>query len=191
MKLALSLLFMAFAMVNAYYTLSVFSPKVPQIHARVINARNRAFIIGAAQPSTFCDLNNATECPDGTSTQVNANMTGLAAAVPGGQLIFVAPDGIISYPFAHSALRPPGSQMGGFRPVHIISECQMPVTILMWSPENGNSGLWACPTARNVPVTKEAVLKATTGLFKGKGCLEVDGVEIQTAGDKFAAWAYT
>lgn len=80
MKLALSLLFMAFAMVNAYYTLSVFSPKVPQIHARVINARNRAFIIGAAQPSTFCDLNNATECPDGTSTQVNANMTGLAVS---------------------------------------------------------------------------------------------------------------
>ncbi|KAJ4129888.1 hypothetical protein NW768_006858 [Fusarium equiseti] len=191
MKLALSLLIMAFAMVNAYYTLSVFSPKVPQIHARVINARNRAFIIGASHPSTFCDLNNATECPDGTSTQVNANMTGLAAAVPGGQLIFVAPDGIISYPSAHSALRPPGSQMGGFHPVHIISECQMPVTILIWSPENGNAGLWACPTARNMPVTKEAVLKATTGLFKGKGCWEVDGVEIQTAGDKFAAWAYT
>lgn len=81
--------------------------------------------------------------------------------------------------------------MGGFNPVHVISECKMPVTILMWSPENANPGLWACPTARNVPITKEAVLKATTGTFTGSGCLTVEGIEIQTAGDKFAAWAYT
>ncbi|SPJ75419.1 uncharacterized protein FTOL_05150 [Fusarium torulosum] len=179
------------AIVHAYYTMSVFAPSIPQIHARVINARNRAFIIGASRPSTFCGLDNATDCPDGTSTQVDANMTGLAAAVPGGQFIFVAPDGIISYPIAHSAIRPPGSQMGGFRAAQIVSECKMPVTILMWSPEMGRPGLWACPTARNVPVTKEAVLKATTGLFTGRGCLTVEGIEIQTAGDKFAAWAYT
>ncbi|RGP71313.1 hypothetical protein FSPOR_3434 [Fusarium sporotrichioides] len=189
--LAFFLLFIAFAVVDAYYTLTVFAPNVPQIHARVINARNRAFIIGASQPSTVCGLDNATECPDGTSTQVNANMTGLAAAVPGGQSIFVAPDGIISYPSPHSALRPPGSQMGGFSPAHVVSDCKMPVTILTWPPENGSPGLWACRTARNVPVSKEAVLKATTGLFKGKGCLKVEGIEIQTAGDKFAAWAYT
>ncbi|KAF5002503.1 hypothetical protein FGRMN_328 [Fusarium graminum] len=171
--------------------MSVFAPSIPQIHARVINARNRAFVIGASKPSTFCGLDHATDCPDGTSTQVDGNMTGLAAAVPGGQFIFVAPDGIISYPIAHSAMRPPGSRMGGFRPAHVVAECKMPVTILVWSPENGSPGLWACPTARNVPVTKEAVLKATTVSFKGRGCLSVDGVEIQTAGDKFAAWAYT
>ncbi|KAM0558011.1 hypothetical protein ACHAPJ_005178 [Fusarium lateritium] len=170
--------------------MTVFAPSIPQIHARLINARNRAFIIGASEPSTFCDLHNATDCPAGTSTQVDGNMTSLAAAVPGGQFIFIAPDGIISYPSAHSALRPPGSQMGGFRSADVISECKMPVTILVWSPENGNPGLWACPTARNVPITKEAVLKATTGLFTGRGCLTVEGIEIQTAGDKFAAWAY-
>jgi hypothetical protein len=64
--------------VNAYYTLSVYAPSLPQIHARIINARNKAFIIGATKPSTFCGLDNATECPDGTSTQVDGNMTGLA-----------------------------------------------------------------------------------------------------------------
>jgi hypothetical protein len=37
----------------------------------------------------------------------------------------------------------------------------------------------------------EAILKATTGEFKGKGCLKVDGVQIQMAGDNYAAWAYT
>ncbi|KAF5701261.1 phytanoyl hydroxylase [Fusarium globosum] len=187
----LPLLFLAIVAVNAYYTLSVYAPSLPQIHSRIINARNKAFIIGATKPSTFCGLDNATECPDGTSTQVDGNMTGLAAAVPGGQFIFVAPDGIISYPPAHSALRPPGSQMGGFQRAHVISECKMPITILMWSPENASPGLWACPTARNVPVRKEAVLKATTSTFTGSGCLTVEGIEIQTAGDKFAAWAYT
>lgn len=81
--------------------------------------------------------------------------------------------------------------MGGFQRAHVISECKMPVTVLMWSPKNASPGLWACPTARNVPVTKEAVLKATTSTFAGSGCLTVEGIEIQTAGDKFAAWAYT
>ncbi|KAF9776526.1 hypothetical protein IL306_005278 [Fusarium sp. DS 682] len=185
----LALLLLTIAVANAYYTLSVYAPKLPQIHARIINARNKAFIIGAAKPSTFCP-DNATECPDGTSTQVDANMTGLAAAVPGGQFIFVDRYGMITYPPAHSAFRP-SIQLGAFRPSQVISECKMPVTILMWEPEMSTPGLWACPTARNVPITKEAVLKASTVFFQGKGCLAVEGVEIQTAGDKFAAWAYT
>lgn len=78
MKLLAFLLMLA--VVRAYYTMSVFAPSIPQIHARVINARNRAFIIGAARPSTFCGLDNATDCPGGTSTQVDANMTGLAVS---------------------------------------------------------------------------------------------------------------
>ncbi|KAG7434231.1 hypothetical protein Forpi1262_v004932 [Fusarium oxysporum f. sp. raphani] len=155
----LALLLLIIVAVNAYYTLSVYAPSLPQIHARIINARNKAFIIGATKPSTFCGLDNATECPDGTSTQVDGNMTGLAAAVPGGQFIFVAPDGIISYPPAHSALRPQAHKWAGSIP---------------------------CMSSQS-----EAVLKATTGTFTGSGCLTVEGIEIQTAGDKFAAWAYT
>ncbi|KAM5358112.1 hypothetical protein ACJZ2D_015579 [Fusarium nematophilum] len=176
---------------TAYYTMSVYAPSTPQVHARVINARNKAFIIGASKPSTFCDLDDAKNCPAGTSTQVDEQMTALAAAVPGGQFIFVGPDGIISYSSAHSALRPPGSQVGGFRTSQMVSECKMPVTVLVWSPEDGNPGLWACPTGRDTPVSKEAVLKATTGGFRGQGCLGVEGVQIQAAGDGFAAWAYT
>lgn len=76
----LALLLLIIVAVNAYYTLSVYAPSLPQIHARIINARNKAFIIGATKPSTFCGLDNATECPDGTSTQVDGNMTGLAVS---------------------------------------------------------------------------------------------------------------
>ncbi|KAM0426368.1 hypothetical protein ACHAPT_008414 [Fusarium lateritium] len=184
-------LLLGLVVVNAYYTMSVYAPSIEEIHARVINARDKAFIIGASMPGTFCGLDNTTDCPAGTSTQVDERMTALAAAVPGGQFIYVAPDGTISYPSAHSALRPPGSKVGGFRSSQIISECKMPITILVWLPEDGSRGMWACPTSLNVPVAKEAVLKATTGSFKGKGCLRVDGVQIQVAGDKYAAWAYT
>ncbi|KAF4447901.1 hypothetical protein FALBO_16887 [Fusarium albosuccineum] len=192
MKLLLpSLLLAAGHAINTYYTMSVHAPSVPEIHGRVINARNKSFIIGASLPSTFCDLDNTKDCPDGTSTQVDHKMTALAAAVPGGQFIFVSPDGNISYPSAHSSLRPPGSKIGGFRGSQVVSDCNSPVNILMWMPENGGSGLWACPRGRHVPISKEAVLKATTGRFKGKGCLPVDGVEIETAGENFAAWAYT
>jgi hypothetical protein len=77
----LALLRLTIVAVNAYYTLSVYAPSLPQIHARIINARNKAFIIGATKPSTFCGLDNATECPDGTSTQVDGNMTGLAVRI--------------------------------------------------------------------------------------------------------------
>ncbi|RTE76426.1 hypothetical protein BHE90_009117 [Fusarium euwallaceae] len=181
----------ALVVVNAYYTMSVFAPSIEEIHARVINARDKAFVIGASMPGTFCGLDNTTECPAGTSTQVDERMTALAAAVPGGQFIFVAPDGTISYPSAHSALRPPGSKVGGFQASQIISECKMPIKVLVWLPEDGNRGMWACPTSMNVPMADEAVLKATTGEFKGKGCLKVDGVQIQVAGDNYAAWAYT
>jgi len=34
--------------------------------------------------------------------------------VPGGQQVYVAPDGALSYTQAHSASYPPGSQFGGF-----------------------------------------------------------------------------
>ncbi|KAF4340528.1 hypothetical protein FBEOM_5566 [Fusarium beomiforme] len=186
----LALLLLTLAVVNAYYTLSVYAPSLPQIHARIINARNKAFIIGATKPSTFCGLDIAADCPDGTSTQVDANMTGLAAAVPGGQSIFVDRYGTITYPSAHSAFKR-GEQRGTFNASNVISECKMPVTILMWRPEMSTPGLWACPMAPNAPITKEAILKATTVFFQGKGCLAVEGVQIQTAGDKFAAWAYT
>lgn len=75
--------------------------------------------------------------------------------------------------------------------MHVVTECKMPITILTWASYDTNPGLWACPVGKAVPVEKEAVLKATTGRFTGLGCVGVEGVQIQEAGDGFAAWAYT
>lgn len=104
--------------------------------------------------------------------------------VPGGQFIYIAPDGNISYPQAHSNLRPPGSQMGGFTPYTIPTDCG---TVLGWQSSDGYTGLWACPTK----VPQRLVLKATMAGFVDVGCLAVDGVQIWAAGDAWGAWAYT
>lgn len=87
-------------------------------------------------------------------------------------------------------MRPPGSQMGGFRPQQIKSDCSAAFTVLTWQSMDGYSGLWACPTAARVPLAQEAVLKASRAGLKQKGCVPVEGVQIQPAGDAFGAWAY-
>ncbi|KAI9150196.1 hypothetical protein HJFPF1_09951 [Paramyrothecium foliicola] len=174
----------------AYYSMVAFAPEQPLIHAKIINARGKALVIGASAPSTYCPLADPTQCPPGVATLINAEMTLLAASVAGGQLIYVAPDGSISYPHPHSSLRPPGSQVGGFYPYLILSNCSMPLTVLSWKSPSGSAGLWACPTSSNVPLYQEAELRASTARFKGEGCVAA-GVQIQEAGDEFGAWAYT
>lgn len=63
---------------SAYYTMSIYAPSSPNIHARVINARNKTFVIGASTPGTFCDLDEKNKCPAGTATLIDEGMTGLA-----------------------------------------------------------------------------------------------------------------
>ncbi|KAF7560157.1 hypothetical protein G7046_g3988 [Stylonectria norvegica] len=174
---------------KAYNTMTVYAPAHPEIHNRVINARNKTFIIGAPGPSTHCPFANASECPPGVSTLINEDMTLLAAEVPGGQFIYVAPRGTISYPSAHSSRRPPGSQMGGFRSVTLMSDCNVPFKMLTWQPIGNPAGLWACLISPGIPLSQEAVLKASTGLFLGRGCVYVDGVRVDYAGGDFGAKA--
>lgn len=81
--------------------------------------------------------------------------------------------------------------MGGFDQIQILSDCGTPLTVLAWQSLEGYSGLWACPTGTGLPLSQEAVLKASTAGFVNTGCLFVDGVQISPAGDNFGAWAYT
>lgn len=68
----------------AYYTMVTYSPESPEIDGKIINANSRSFIIGAKSPSTYCDINNPSECPNSSSTLVNNDMTLLAVrATPG------------------------------------------------------------------------------------------------------------
>ncbi|KAL7941182.1 hypothetical protein V8C42DRAFT_335572 [Trichoderma barbatum] len=176
---------------NSYFTLALYAPQYAFLNGKVINARDRSFIIGAPSPSTRCGLNDPAQCPAGERTLINSEMSLLASAVPGGQFIYVAPDGAISYSSAHSALRPPGAQIGGFYSYPVPFEHGESVNILNWRSEVGTTGLWACPVSPGAPVAYQAVLKAATARFNNLGCLAVDGIRIQPAGSSFGAWEYT
>jgi hypothetical protein len=205
---------------TAYYSLLSYAPRHPEVHEKVINAANKVFVIGAENPTTYCGLDDPRSCPSSNSTLVDAEMTRLAvcgypltilidlgcrrdvigriltrrdtqSAVPGGQFIYVAPNGLISYPSAHSSLRPPGSEMGGFFSFQLLSDCVIPITVLSWQSTDGYAGLWACPVGPRRHISEMAVLKASSDKFAGKGCIELEGILIQEAGDEFGAWAYT
>ncbi|KAM0259366.1 hypothetical protein ACHAQJ_003398 [Trichoderma viride] len=182
---------LSFVAANSYFALALHAPKNAMLNGKIINARDRSFIIGAPSPSTRCDLNNPEQCPAGDITLINSEMSFLASAVPGGQFIYVAPDGSISYPSAHSSLRPPGAQVGGFYSYQVSFDGGEPVKVLSWRSNDGKAGLWACPVSPGAPVAYQAVLKAATARFSGLGCLAVDGIRIQPAGDSFGAWEYT
>lgn len=63
---------------NAYYTMLAYAPSQPQMHGKVINASDKAFVIGAEDPTTFCDIEPSNQCPPGSSTLVNHELTSLA-----------------------------------------------------------------------------------------------------------------
>lgn len=199
---------------DAYYNLAVYSPDKLQLDGKVINAVDSDFIIGALRPSTNCDLFDPSGCPAGNSTLVNEDMTALAvgdqadlspmeninadgelsqAAVPGGQFIFVSPDGSITYSAAHSTRRPAGAQMGGFSGFQVIGTCDPsnPISVFTWQSEDGATGLWACQVEPGVPIGKKAVLKASTKGFGGAGCLGIQALQIHEVGKEYAAWQYT
>lgn len=66
---------------QAYYTMLAYAPSEADIHGQVINAKDRAFVVGAKLPTTYCDLDIREQCPNGSSTLINNDMTSLAASV--------------------------------------------------------------------------------------------------------------
>ncbi|KAI4194536.1 MAG: hypothetical protein LQ350_007713 [Teloschistes chrysophthalmus] len=88
------------------------------IHLQSINANGGAFWIGK-NTTTYCPLANQTDCPPGKDTVFAVGNGGLGGAglntvVPGGQQVYVAPTGALSFTTAHSAYIPPGSALETF-----------------------------------------------------------------------------
>lgn len=115
------------------------------------------------------------------------------AAVPGGQFIYVSPDGSITYSAAHSTRRPAGAQMGGFSSYQTTSRCGggKTLNVFTWESDDGASGLWLCQASPNTPIGKTGVLKASTKGFAGAGCLSVQALQAHEMGTEFGAWVYT
>lgn len=112
------------------------------IHLTSLTARNGKFYLAAGAPTTYCpaDTIGAANCPPGNSTVFAGGdkTLSLGVVVPGGQQVYVAADGALSYTTAHSAYIPAGSTVDQFSKT---------------APSNGNSfgylnfetGFVACP----------------------------------------------
>jgi hypothetical protein len=112
------------------------------IHFQPMNARGGNFFIGGKGPSSYCPVETvgAENCPPGnTTTFAGGNQTlSLGVVVPGGQQVYVAADGALSYTVPHSAYIPPGSTVTGF------SRTASPTSDL-FGYLNWEGGFIACP----------------------------------------------
>ncbi|KOS22563.1 hypothetical protein ESCO_001974 [Escovopsis weberi] len=182
----LSALFAALAGASSavdFFEISIHAPRQPQLDAKVVNANGQAFVVGAAGPSTRCGLRDAQQCPPGASTLVTADMSTLG-------VVYVLPDGSVTYSLAHSGARPPVPQGRFFAFQAADGRDGAPLTVVSWRSSAGGAGLWACPASPGGGM-KVVVLKASTAGFGGEGCVAVGGLRMKPAGSAFGAWEYT
>lgn len=102
---------------SAYFTV-ISQRSASPIHFQNMNARGGSFYLGGKGPSSYCpsEVVGAENCPPGDTTTFAGgdNTLSLGVVVPGGQQVYVRPDGSLGYTTAHSASMPPGSTVTGF-----------------------------------------------------------------------------
>ncbi|KAF1835054.1 hypothetical protein BDW02DRAFT_588480 [Decorospora gaudefroyi] len=87
------------------------------IHLLSLQARGGKFYLGGGGPSSYCPTSiDPSACPAGNTTVLAGGdgALSLGVVVPGGQQVYVAPDGSLSYTTAHSASKPEGAIVDGF-----------------------------------------------------------------------------
>ncbi|KAL8811323.1 MAG: hypothetical protein Q9200_001880 [Gallowayella weberi] len=117
------------------------------IHLQTVNASGQAFWIGK-DTATYCPLQPPSQCPPGNQTvfQAGGGTASLDVVVPGGQQIYVAPNGKLSYTIAHSAYIPPNSAVQTFNATSgTVNENLGQLTF----QGLGGSGFLACPSKKS------------------------------------------
>jgi len=87
------------------------------IHLLPLTARNGKFYLGAGAPTSDCPAGlPAGACPSGDNTVFSGGdgTLGLGVVVPGGQQVYVAENGELSYTVPHSAFIPDGAVVDQF-----------------------------------------------------------------------------
>ncbi|OAK94791.1 hypothetical protein IQ06DRAFT_82112 [Phaeosphaeriaceae sp. SRC1lsM3a] len=151
------------------------------IHLQSLTARGTKFYLGGGAPSSYCPVQQVGDaCPPGNTTVLAGGdkTLSLGVIVPGGQQVYVAPDGALSYTIAHSAAIPSGSIQDEFSKE---------------APSNGNSfgylnfptGWVACPAAEGSGYQVFAQIESATF---GPDCLGFS--MLTSAVDQPGAWQY-
>ncbi|ORX92628.1 hypothetical protein BCR34DRAFT_629481 [Clohesyomyces aquaticus] len=166
----------ASAAAQDYFT-AVSARSASPVHLLPLNANGGKFILGG-EPSSYCPEQVKDACPAGTSTVLAGGYgtLSLGVVVPGGQQVYVAPDGSLSYTQPHSAYIPEGSVRVGWS-----REAQTDNVIGFL---NFVSGLIACPVAGK----PWQVYGKLPGLTFDSACLGFNALTIN--GTEAGAWEY-
>lgn len=161
------------------------------IHFQAVNASGQAFWIGK-NSATYCPDIPQFECPPDPGTVFAAGGEGasLDTVVPGGQQVYVAPTGALSYTRPHSGYIPPGSAVGTFNAT--LTQSGGPIGFFTFEGL-GATGWLACPVTKNGPYQVFADIKGlkdkdVPGHHKDK-CLGFSMITSPFTGQ--AAWEYS
>lgn len=169
---------------NGYFGV-ISSRSASPIHLLPLTARGNKFYLGGGPPSSYCPVESvgAANCPPGNTTVLAGGdqTLSLGVVVPGGQQVYVAPDGALSYTTAHSAAIPEGSEQTGFSRT---------------APTNGNAfgylnfdtGFVACPAANVTADGYQVFGQVASGATFGDDCLGFSALTV--AVDQPGAWQY-
>lgn len=111
------------------------------VHLQSLTARGGKFYLGGPGPSSYCPVEQVgSACPPGNSTVLAGGdeTLSMGVIVPGGQQVYVGPDGALSYTQAHSAYIPEGSVRDGF-------SREQPAAGQTFGYLNFDTGFVACP----------------------------------------------
>jgi len=187
----LSLLGFAATAAASLITIAASLPGSP-LDGQVINAEGQAFYLGLSGPATYCP-SQVDVCPPVTGTVTDGALTSLYVEVPGGQQIYVAPGGALSFTQAHSASEGSNPYIGGWVQVTYTSSCSPTLTVLTWvAPDKSTEGVWACPNTTPY-INGTYQIYANTPAFNLTGCTALTGIlpTYLPANPPYGAWQYT
>ncbi|KAL2815618.1 hypothetical protein BDW59DRAFT_153715 [Aspergillus cavernicola] len=144
------------------------------IHFLPLNAAGQSFWLGGS-PQTYCPLSSG--CPPGNQTVLAGTGAALSVVVPGGQQIYVSPQGALKFTQAHSMNIPPGSSYGPFEYIP-----GAPGSAFGYYTYSGwdTDGFMACPTDDSKWQVFAALQNATVPSGSVGDCLGFSAIAVPT-----------
>ncbi|KAF2845186.1 hypothetical protein T440DRAFT_472842 [Plenodomus tracheiphilus IPT5] len=152
------------------------------IHLQSLTARGGKFYLGGPGPTSYCPVAQVgSACPPGNETVLAGGdkTLGMGVVVPGGQQVYVAPGGALSYTIAHSAAIPSGSIVDQF-------SREAPTGDSQFGHLNFETGFVACPAGEGQGY--QVFGQVTDGPAFGADCLGFSALTVAT--DQAGAWQY-
>ncbi|CAI7651322.1 unnamed protein product [Penicillium glandicola] len=151
------------------------------IHYLQLNAAGQKFYLGG-ETASYCP-SQVPNCPPGNQTVFAPGGASLDTEVPGGQQVYIDPNGALSFTQAHSASIPQGSSLGPFN-----YSADLPwahYSFAGW----GAKGFMACPTDDSRWQVFAAIGNATVPNGNINDCLGFSAVALTYTGD-VPTWQY-